>query len=131
MAVLEAIPAEPGLAEELERVRALLDAGWVEEARRLASELAVRRPEDPDAQRLARVLAPPKVIASRVRAGRTHEAERAWLKAHAREYPGRWLAAYEDRLIAADPALARVLQSVRQAIGEEGAVLFYQPASEP
>ena len=51
-----------------------------------------------------------------------------WLKEHAHEYPGCWLAIYEDNLIAADPDLQTVLARTREAIGEESALVVQQPA---
>ena len=54
--------------------------------------------------------------------------ERAWLREHAHEYPGCWLAVYEDRLIAAHLRLREVVAAARAALGEEKALLFFQPA---
>ena len=55
------------------------------------------------------------------------ERERAWLKEHAREYPGCWLAVYEDRLIAADPDLGVVLTIADHAPEGQHALLYQQP----
>jgi hypothetical protein len=56
--------------------------------------------------------------------------EQAWLSEHAAEYPGCWLAVFEDRLIAADPSLKTVLAATRKAIGEESALLHFEPKVE-
>jgi hypothetical protein len=92
-------------------------------------ELQARWPDSPRVQYWARVLAPPEVVPTSGRdpRSRPRDRERAWPREHAREYPGCWLAVYEDRLIAADPDLAVVYSAVRQALGAEGAVLHWQP----
>lgn len=61
--------------------------------------------------------------------GRSLEGEKRWLRAHAGEYPGCWLALDGDRLIAADPDL----DVVRAAASQDGAVdpLFhFRPGAE-
>src|SRR5438067_209542 len=73
--------------------------GRVQEAREAVKELEASWPDDHRVQYWARVLAPPRVIPTpeEHRNRRPLDRERAWLKEHAREYPGRWLAVYEDR----------------------------------
>src|SRR4051794_33988722 len=108
------------MAEDLARLVHLVDEGHVEEARRLAPELAQKWPDSRPIQHLNRVLKPPEVIPSPPGLrGRNLDREHAWLREHAHEYPGCWLGVYEDRLIAADPDLAVVERKLRQAIGTE------------
>jgi hypothetical protein len=118
------------LAAALEHIRRLIETSAVEEARALAREMGARWPDDRDAQHWARVLAPPRGRVVPGRRSRSLDRERAWLREHAHEYPGQWLAIFGDQLIAADPSLATVLKTVRETPGAETAALYYQmPAS--
>jgi hypothetical protein len=115
------------LENALEHLRRFLAEGNVEGARLVARELERRWPESDDVQYWARVLAPPKTRVRHGERGRPVDRERAWLSQHSGEYPGCWLAVFGDELIAADPDLGTVLQTVRQTPGAENAVLYYQP----
>jgi hypothetical protein len=117
------------LQEDLLRLRALVEEGDVEGARTLARELAAAWPEDRRVQHWARVLAPPRVLGTSPASGCNLPAEHEWLRAHAAEYPGCWIAVQEGRLIAASPDL----KQVRKAAAEAGAVdplLWFQPDPE-
>jgi hypothetical protein len=117
------------LNQALAQLRDDVSNGRVPEARAAVKELAVRWPESERVQYWGRVLAPPRVIPTPEihRHLRPLDQERAWLKQHAREYPGCWLAVYQDQLIAADPDLAKVHAEVRRTLGDEVALLHYQP----
>jgi hypothetical protein len=130
----EAQTLSPPTDDELERRLAQLRddisrGGRVSEAREAVKELEARWPEDPRVQYWARVLAPPGVIPTpdAHRHRRPLDRDRVWLKQHAREYPGCWLAVYEDHLIAADPDFGVVLSEARRTLGEGKAFLHYQP----
>ena len=100
-----------------------------EEARALAPELAARWPESPEIQHMARVLEPPKILPNKPGPrARPLKSEHEWLAQHAHEYPGCWIAVYGDRLTAAGPDLTAVSAEVRQAIGDEAALVHYEPA---
>jgi hypothetical protein len=118
-------------AEALARLRRLLEEGAVEEARRLAPEMTARWPASAAIQHLARVLEPPRVVPSPPGLrGRSFDREHAWLQQHAGEHPGCWLAIYGDQLIAANPDLSVVRRAIRAAIGDEMALLHYEPAEQ-
>jgi hypothetical protein len=112
-----------------ERLNRLVEEHRVEEARRLAPELAAKWPDSAEIRHLARCLEPPKILPNRAgpRARRL-DREHHWLEQHAFEYPGCWIAVYQDRLLAADPDLDTVRAAVRAAIGGEAALLHFQPA---
>jgi hypothetical protein len=118
---------QTALAEQLTRLRSLVEQSDVEGARALVRELEACWPEAERVRHWAQVLAPPTVTLRPGERSRSLDRERAWLRQHAREYPGCWLAVYEDRLIAAKPDLVSVLAEVRQAIGDEGALLHFEP----
>ena len=92
---------------------------------------AMRWPEHETVRYWARVLAPPRGRVVKGARSRSLDRERAWLREHAHEYPGQWLAIFGDQLVAADRSLAAVLKKVRETPGAETAALYYQmPASE-
>jgi hypothetical protein len=119
------------LAADLQHLRDLLEADRVPEARRFVKELEQRWPEAERVQHYARVLEPPKVRMRPDLPARSSEREVQWVKDHAREYPGCWLAIHEDRLIAADPDLQVVITEAEQALGRETYLMFYQPGNGP
>ena len=90
MAVTTQAASEVAMAEDLGRLVHLVDEGHVEEARRLAPELAQKWPDSRPIQHLNRVLKPPEVIPSPPGLrGRNLDREHAWLREHAHEYHGR------------------------------------------
>jgi hypothetical protein len=120
--------AVPTLDMLLEHLRASLTEGDVEAARSLARELAAQWPDESRVRYWARVLALPQVTAEPGEPRRNLDRERAWLRAHAGEYPGRWLAINGEELVSADRDLAEVLKIVRNTPGAERALIHYEPA---
>jgi hypothetical protein len=116
------------LTADLQCLRDLLERDRVDEARQFVQELAQRWPESERVQHYAHVLAPPKVLPRPNIPPRSREREFKWLKEHASEFPGCWIAVHEDRLIAADPDQRVVITKARDVLGEQGALLFHQPA---
>jgi hypothetical protein len=118
---------EAEASEAIQRLVSLLEEGRVEEARHLAPQLVTRLPDSHALAKLAEALEPPRVIAVGGQTGRPMTQERAWLKEHAREYPGCWMAVFGDRLVAAAPRLRDVLKAVEAAADVEDPVFFFQP----
>src|SRR5438105_10652289 len=97
------------LASALKKIGSLLQTAAIEEARALVRDLAAEWPENARVRHYARVLAPP-VVSVRPRSWYgSLRSERAWLRAHAHEHPGCWLAVLDDTLIAPDHAIGAVL----------------------
>lgn len=119
-------PAE--LSGALKKLRALLESAAIEDARALIGELAAEWPEDARVQHYARVLAPPVVSAQPRSRHRSLRLERAWLREHAHEHPGCWLAVLGDTLIAAEPDVGSVLDAIRHHASGSDALLHYEPA---
>jgi hypothetical protein len=115
------------LTADLQHLRDLLERDRVEEARRFVRELQQRWPESERVRHYAHVLAPPVVRSRPDIPARSSEREWKWLEEHGHEYPGCWLAIYEDRLIAADPDRRVVVAKAREVLGDEGVLLFHQP----
>lgn len=80
-------------AEEFVRgIKLALKAGALLFARELSSEGVKRYPDHRELQKSARVLAQPKVIRSDLPPVPSVKANREWLKEHAKDYRGRWIA---------------------------------------
>jgi hypothetical protein len=100
-------------AEDLARgVRSALMAGAHLIARRLAEEGARRYRDSEDLQKLAYLLAPPKVLRTDLPPDKSLRANRDWLKEHAAQYKGRWVALRNGLLIASGAKLKDVASEV-------------------
>lgn len=99
----------------------------METARDLIKRLVAAFPESPRIRHWARVLAPPTTRSVMPLQRRSFAPEHAWLRAHAREYPGCRLAILGDHLLAADPDLRKVLERAHQVEGGTEALLHLQP----
>jgi len=136
MAVHEVLPpplqGEPDDPEEaLLRLRAFLEAGDTKGAVAYLRELAERWPDSERVRHYLNVLDPgPARVLHGQRTGRSREREFAWLRAHARDHPGCWLAVAGGRLVAAAPELKRVLAVVEEADPHGEAILWYQPRED-
>jgi hypothetical protein len=113
--------------EVIKRLGQLLGEGAVEEARALAREAQQRWPDSPQVQKWAYVLEPAKARVVPGPPAPPWDKERAWLRQHAHEYPGQWVALLGDQLIAADADLSKVLDAVKQTGRESEALLHFQP----
>jgi hypothetical protein len=108
----------------------LIERDRVEEARTYVKVLEGEWPEHPHVRHFARVLAPPAARAVEGKQLPPLHRERAWLRANATSYPGRWLSIHGDQLIAADPSLKVVLERKREALGDLPTLLWWQPPVE-
>ncbi|HET6384894.1 MAG TPA: hypothetical protein VFJ58_15985 [Armatimonadota bacterium] len=117
------------LAEEWARFRDVLWHGSMKDARAMIAEMALRWPDSERVQYYARVLVPP-VARSVPGSGLSFDRERDWLRAHAREYPGCWLAVKGNELIAAEPDFQVIDRIVRQDPTPEQIVLYFSAARE-
>lgn len=120
--------AEAEMQSDLARLIALVEASRIDEARAIAPELAAKWPDSRPIQHMARVLEPPKVIPTSNVPNVSSYREIAWIREHAHEHPGCWLAVFEDRLIAADPDRMKVIAAAREELGDKPPLLFYQGA---
>ena len=93
-----------------EAVRLALEAGAHMRARTLAAEGARRYPEDEELAKMARILARPDVLDAARPADASVSANQEWLRRHANEYRGRWVALRTGRLLA-DAPTAKELKS--------------------
>ena len=85
-------------------------------------------PEDTKLLAAARVLAPPKVRSVKSDRPRTSgEREFRWIRAHALQYSGQWVALLGDRLLASGKDLKSVLTELETIEGGSDALLHFQP----
>lgn len=89
--------------EALQTLVDLINGSRVPEARSLAPGFVARWPEHVSLRRFATVIEPPRAAVSPAVPTRSYARELAWIKAHAREYPGCWMAVLNDQLLAVDP----------------------------
>lgn len=117
---------ETTLEEEIAIVKRMLILSPIKEARARAEAMLARWPDSPEAQHVALLASPPivKVVPG---SGLSLEKERAWLKANARNYPGRWLAVSGDRLVAANSDYGKVRAMVKEDPEKPQVVLYYSP----
>jgi hypothetical protein len=117
---------QTALAEEVQGLRDLLDAEDIEGARRFVKELEVRWPDSERVRHYAHVLAPPVVRMRGDIRVRPLNNEWEWLRQHAHEHPGCWLAVLGDQLVAADPDGSVVRAKAREVPGEDRPLIYYQ-----
>jgi hypothetical protein len=119
--------------QAVEHLVRLIETHKVDEARALAPDYAARWSASRQLQHLARVLEPPKVNpGTGGPSGRSLKNDVAWLREHAREHPGCYIATRGDEVIAIDASIDRVKELVRAAReGDPRAILLhYEPPSE-
>jgi len=114
------------MEEDLALLRSLVEANDVEGARALAPRILERWPDSRRTQHWARVLEPAKATVLHGYPNESFRQEHDWLRRHAHEYPGCWIAVKGDRLIAADPSLRRVYELIRETVGATGALIHFQ-----
>jgi len=88
-----------------ERIRSLVEEGRILEARDLLKTAGDQVPADSN---LRRILGPPRVSKSNVR-DVDRSPEFLWLKKHAHEYQGKWVALLGENLVASSEALKELL----------------------
>jgi hypothetical protein len=110
--VLDTQPEATHDAEVL-RLKRMVEAADVEGARRYVKELEERWPDSPRVKYWASVLAPPVARSTGESTGRRLDDEYAWIKAHADEYRGQWVAVHGSTLVGASADLTEVLAQVK------------------
>lgn len=127
---IDSVGDQASLTEALDHIRRLLAGGDVRGAREFLSGMVETRAADPRIAHLATVLAEPRARAVSGATGRCLTREREWLRAHAQEYPGQWVAVAGDQLIAADQDLKIVLAACGEAPGGDRAVVSPVPGAQ-
>lgn len=119
--------AEYRLADAMAQLEALVRRGELAEAGELVRGMEQRWPGDEPVQKFARVLAPPAVSVRQGSPARSRSRECQWLREHAHEYPGSWLAVLGERLVAAHADVRVVIAAVKKDPTAKDALLHFQP----
>lgn len=84
-------------------VRLALATGAHLFARKLAATGAGLHPDHPELQKMSRILAPPRVVNANLPPSPSLQANQAWLRTHANEYKGQWVALHDGSPVAIAP----------------------------
>lgn len=98
--------------EIVEGVHLALEVGAHLLARNLAMANAPRFPKHPELQKMAYILAPPRVTVSDTPPDPSHKGNMTWLKNHWEAYRGKWVALRSGELLAAADSLSALLEQV-------------------
>jgi len=99
-------------------VQLALMAGAFVAARNLAAEGAERYSDHAELQKMAYILAPPKVTVVKGKTNTTWKADRAWLKTHWDAYRGHWVALRNGELLGAADSLDGLVDQVGEIRGK-------------
>ena len=102
----------PQIADRCADIRAEVERGDFRRARELVARALQSTPDDPDVLRWQRVVAP-AVVRPGTTCGDDRRRDLEWLRAHAPEHSGRWVAIDGGELLAEAPTLAKVLDQIR------------------
>jgi hypothetical protein len=109
-------PREEAALKDAAAYVAAIRAAFLEEAHLRARELATeghrRFPDDPELARYARVLAPPQVLRADLPPDPSGTLDILWLRAHADEYHGEWIALKDGQLVAHAPTVRELKAQV-------------------
>jgi hypothetical protein len=98
-------------------VHLALAAGAHMLARNLASQGARLYPDHPELRKMAHILAPPRVVNADIPPTPSVRANQAWLRDHAHEYKGQWVALQEGTLLAVGAAAREVWERLESTDG--------------
>jgi len=90
-------------ADFAQAVRLALAAGAHLFARNLAAEGARLYPDHSELQKMARILAPPRIVRTHVPPDPSVRANAEWLRTHVNEYKGQWVALRDGSMVAFAP----------------------------
>lgn len=118
------------LERSLKQVYDLIESGDVAGARARTRDLKQEWPASERVRRLAELLAPPQTRVATPKRRSSFSREQEWLREHATEYPGCWLAVEGSDLVTADPDI-KIVTATLEANGKADQVLLhFQPADE-
>jgi hypothetical protein len=104
-------------AEFVRAIKLAFKAGAFRAALYIASEGVKHHPEDADLRKYVCVLNPNQPPATEQTAEAKPQANREWLKAHAHEYKGKWIAIRNGELLGAAHSLETLVEEVSREYG--------------
>lgn len=99
-------------ADFLHAIDLALTAGAYLAARRLANQGTTQYPQQRELQKLAQLLAPPKVTVGTSGHRANVEANRVWLRAHWEQYRGQWVALRNGELLGVADSLDALVTQI-------------------
>jgi hypothetical protein len=120
-------PEPTELDAGMAHLRALLERQDLASARAWIDQLQQRWPDSNRVRHFSRTLARPAVALQREQPKRSRSQEYRWLRDHAGEYPGCWLAVLGEELVAVDPDFSVVLAAVKKLPRPNEVLLHFQP----
>jgi hypothetical protein len=113
------------LSEDIEELTRLLDTSYGR-ARDFYKEVKARHGDVPELASWKRIMEPAKSISRRgTKPARNPDRDLAWIKAHAHEFWGEWLAIYDGQLIAHGSDALTVVRDGREKSPQPDFLLFY------
>jgi hypothetical protein len=109
--------SERSASEYVRTIDLALEAGAHVAARELSAKGAEQHPENAELQKRAYILSPPKVTRGATTTGSAHRANRDWLKAHADEYHGQWVAVRDGELLDAAGSMEELVERIGNTKG--------------
>lgn len=106
------------------RIRALLELADLRGARKLLAEAQERGSSEPELEKLEKLLAPPTYKLTPVR-DFDRSAEMQWLKDHAKNYRGHWVAVLGSELLSHAPELSDLLRELDAVDPGRSALLHF------
>lgn len=108
----------------VQRIQALLELADLRGARKLLQEARERGSLEPELEKLEKLLAPPtyELIPAD---NRDRSDEIQWLKEHANEYRGQWVAVLENQLLAHSPVLRDLMRRLDEVAPGVPALLHF------
>jgi hypothetical protein len=117
-------PSKTSILEEdalIAPIRTLLEADRITEARQLV-ELLLKASPSLQLEQWAQMLAPPVAHSGEQETGTGSSSARQWLRQHAKEYAGQWVALREGALLGANTSRVALHQSLQRSGALEGAL---------
>jgi hypothetical protein len=107
------------------RIRRLLEErADIRGARRLLAEAREHGSLEPELEEFEKLLAPPTYKLTPAE-GLDRSSELQWLREHAKEYRGQWVAVLQDRLLAHSPILREVTRHLEEVAPGAPALLHF------
>lgn len=104
----------PPIADRCADIRAEVERGNLRRARELVARAMQSTPNDPDVLRWYQVVAP-AVVRPGATCGADRRRDLEWLRIHASEHSGRWIAIDGGDLLDESPTLADLLNRIRNS----------------
>lgn len=104
-----------------------ISQGNIERARRQIYNTLEYLPSGGRLNKLKKLLEPPRVISSYLSATKNRTKERQWLRKNSEKFRGKWVALIDDKMIASNKAISKVIKEARNKYYLEEVLLHFIP----